>query len=510
MALYHLSVKPVSRGAGRSAVAAAAYRMAEALHDARTGQAHDYTRKRGVEARILLVPQHGGVAAFEGEGWTAERERLWNAAEAAEKRKDARVAREYELALPCELDAAGRHRLVAAFGHELVGRYGVAVDAAIHAPGWEGDQRNWHAHVLATTRRATADGLGEKAGIELSDSTRGKLGLGKTADEIDAVRAAWGGLVNRALAQARAAERVDHRSYARQGRGEVVPMQHAGPAVSGLERKAERQRMQAEAREGLERVEAEAPTAVSEPVGGGRACPGAADPFRGPGWPWNRQGRGYKPRHGSAGPSRRAGAGAACVGFRGRFRGGSGAGDAGGAAQRRNPGAEPAGGGGANSGSAGAARGGRAGASGPGRGAVGAGTGAGVGGASGGGATGARAGSRAAAAGAGAGGGRAPGRTGTAGAGKIGGATAAGSRAVAAGTDAGTAGCGAGAVSRGVGRGGGGRAAGAGGGRGGTAARGGAGTAAEPGAKLGDVAQCQFATPSVRAALPDVIQSRSL
>ena len=258
MALYHLSVKPVSRGAGRSAVAAAAYRTAEPLHDARQGVTHDYTRKRGVEARMLLMPYGGGVASFEGEGRTAERERLWNAAEAAERRKDARVAREYELALPCELDGDGRRRLVTAFAGELVRRHGVAVDAAVHAPGREGDQRNWHAHVLATTRRAEAGALGEKAGIELSDTARAKLGLGKAADEIEELRALWGGLVNRALAQARAAERVDHRSYARQGRGALAPMQHAGPAVSGIERKAERRRAQAQTRAQPEQGQEEA------------------------------------------------------------------------------------------------------------------------------------------------------------------------------------------------------------------------------------------------------------
>ncbi len=252
MALYHLSVKPVSRAGGRSAVACAAYRSADVLHDQRTGQVHDYERKRGVEATMLLMPGGAGeLLAMEGAGCTAERERLWNAAEAAEKRKDARVAREYEVALPHELDAEARRRLMAAFGRELVGRYGVAVDAAIHAPGREGDQRNWHAHVLATTRKATAAGLGEKAEIELSDAARGKLGLGKAADEIEGVRALWGGLVNRALEHARVAERVDHRSYERQGRADLAPTQHMGPGAQALERQAERK--------ARERVAAEAP-----------------------------------------------------------------------------------------------------------------------------------------------------------------------------------------------------------------------------------------------------------
>lgn len=246
LALYHLSVKPVSRSGGRSAVACAAYRSGEELHDERQGVTHDYTRRQGVEETLLLAPAEAAWAQ-------QDREALWNAAEAAEKRKDARVGREYELALPCELDAMGRRALVEAFAGELVERFGVAVDAAIHAPGREGDQRNWHAHVLTTTRRAEADGLGEKAGIELSDTARAKLGLGKAADEIEGLRAVWAGQVNRALEQARVAERVDHRSYARQGRGELAPMQHAGPAVCGLERKAGRQRREAEAQARQER-----------------------------------------------------------------------------------------------------------------------------------------------------------------------------------------------------------------------------------------------------------------
>ena len=290
MALYHLSVKPVSRGAGRSAVAAAAYRTAEALRDARTGQAHDYTRKRGVEARLLLVPQRGGVAAFEGAGWTAERERLWNAAEAAERRKDARVAREYEVALPCELDADGRHRLVAAFAGELARRHGVAVDAAIHAPGREGDQRNWHAHVLATTRRVTGDEIGGKAEVELSDAARAKLGLGKAADEIEGLRAVWGGLANRALAQARAEARVDHRSFARQGI-EREAEQHLGAAASGLERRAARRerargaeasRMGTGLEAGLGPIQArERPPAAQAPPTAGPAPEGPARPSAG-------------------------------------------------------------------------------------------------------------------------------------------------------------------------------------------------------------------------------------
>ena len=114
---------------------------------------HDYAGKRDVEAVVLVVPEHAPV-------WADDRERLWNAAEAAERRKDAVVAQEWELALPAELNRAGRLELVEAFASALVERYGVATDVAIHAPHREGDQRNWHAHVLTTTRRLEAEGLG--------------------------------------------------------------------------------------------------------------------------------------------------------------------------------------------------------------------------------------------------------------------------------------------------------------------------------------------------------------
>jgi ATP-dependent exoDNAse (exonuclease V) alpha subunit len=94
--------------------------------------------------------------------WARDRQQLWNAAEATEKRKDARVAREHEVALPHELTARQRVELVRGFATELANRYGVAVDFAIHRPHREGDLRTYHAHVLATTRALTPTGLGRK------------------------------------------------------------------------------------------------------------------------------------------------------------------------------------------------------------------------------------------------------------------------------------------------------------------------------------------------------------
>src|ERR1035438_6922421 len=182
MAIYHLSVKPISRGAGRSATAAAAYRSGELVHDLTSDEVFDYTRKRGVEHTEIVLPT---AAAKLDINWARDRQALWNAAEMAEKRKDSRVAREYEVALPHELKAEQRVELVRAFAAELANRYGVAVDFAIHKPHRNGDERNHHAHIMTTTREITATGLGRKTDIELGDRDRAKKGLVSGADEIE-------------------------------------------------------------------------------------------------------------------------------------------------------------------------------------------------------------------------------------------------------------------------------------------------------------------------------------
>ena len=156
MALYHLSIKAVSRSSGRSAVGAAAYRSGTRLTNERDGVTHDYTRRGGVlrDASFIVAPS--------GAEWAQDRAALWNAAERAETRKNSTVAREYELALPAELDGEGRARLAREFAAAVVARFGVVADVALHEPGREGDQRNHHAHVLTTTRQAGPDGLGAK------------------------------------------------------------------------------------------------------------------------------------------------------------------------------------------------------------------------------------------------------------------------------------------------------------------------------------------------------------
>jgi hypothetical protein len=233
MAIYHLSVKPVSRGGGRSATAASAYRAAELVHDHTTGQTFDYSRKRGVEHAEIVLPT---AAARRDINWARDREALWNAAERAERRSNSRVAREYELALPHELSRAQRLELVRAFAAEIANRHGVAVDFAIHAPHREGDHRNHHAHVLATTRLIEPGGLGEKASIEWSDTNRRKAKLEPARKEIEAIRERWAQLANERLHEHGIQARVDHRSLAAQGI-EREATSHLGPSVSALERR---------------------------------------------------------------------------------------------------------------------------------------------------------------------------------------------------------------------------------------------------------------------------------
>lgn len=151
--------------------------------------------------------------------WAKNRDTLWNGAEQAEVRKNARVAREYLVALPAELSAEGRMQLVAGFSRELVERYRFALDVAIHAPrDFPGsDPRNFHAHLLATTREATLEGLGAKTTLEWSDAKRREAGLGPVIGELLQVRQRWAMAANAALEQAHVAARIDHRTLRAQG-----------------------------------------------------------------------------------------------------------------------------------------------------------------------------------------------------------------------------------------------------------------------------------------------------
>ena len=224
MATYHLAAKAVSRSAGRSATAAAAYRAAECIEDDRTGRQHDYTRKRGVEHTEIVVPdgQPGPDRAV-----------LWNLAERAERRKDACVAREIEIALPSELTAAQRHALAVGFARTLVTERGCAVDVCIHAPSKDGDERNHHAHLLMTTR--TALRLESGAIVLGAKCEQERAGRDRKAD-LAAIRERWAAMCNAALQYAGHAARVDHRTLKAQGI-DLEPTRHMGPTATALERR---------------------------------------------------------------------------------------------------------------------------------------------------------------------------------------------------------------------------------------------------------------------------------
>ena len=228
MASYHCSIKPVSRGSGRSSTAAA-YRAGVCLEDKRTGEVHDYTRKQGIEHAELVLP----------EGVSLDREQLWNAAENAEKRKDARVAREFEIALPSELTQEQRLELATDFAKSLVDKYGVAADVAVHEPSRKGDQRNHHAHILITTRQLSAQGLGEKTDLEREDKALRAQGKPTGREQIEHLRGEWATRCNLALARAGHQERVSHKSLEAQGI-DREPTTHLGPVATAMERRGER------------------------------------------------------------------------------------------------------------------------------------------------------------------------------------------------------------------------------------------------------------------------------
>ena len=201
--IYHLHTKHISRSSGQSVVAAVVYRCAERMRDERTGRIHDYTRRAGVEASFLILPPSANPGLTRAE--------LWNRAEAAEKRKDARLAREVEIALPADLSSAQRQGVAGEFARLLSDRYGVAVDVALHKPGKGGDSRNYHAHLLMTTRKVEGCDLTEKSLFELSGRARAKLGMGHEKEQVEKIREDWARLCNRALELAGKEEKIDHR-----------------------------------------------------------------------------------------------------------------------------------------------------------------------------------------------------------------------------------------------------------------------------------------------------------
>ena len=209
MAIYHLNLRNISRGDGRSSVAAAAYRSGERLTDARSGRVSDYRRKREIAHTSLLVPP-------EAVGWVGGREDLWNAVEQAERRSDARLAKEVNIALPAELSKVDQIALAEAYGRWLMGQ-GLIVDLAVHGLG----TRNPHFHAMMTTRQLNAEGFGKKHRW-LDDKAF-----------VVRCRQAWTEICNGWLGKGGRSERIDDRSLRAQGIGRK-PTLHRGVIVDKM------------------------------------------------------------------------------------------------------------------------------------------------------------------------------------------------------------------------------------------------------------------------------------
>lgn len=217
MAIFHLHVKNISRAEGRSVVAAAAYRAGETLANKAEERLSAFGGRRDVLHAEIRVP---AIAP----GWANDRASLWNAVEAAERRKDARLAKEIEVALPRETSPAIWLKLARGMA-DLYTSQGFVVDLAIHD---DGTAHNPHAHLLLTTRSLSAEGFG------------GKMRQADNLKFVTEARAFWATLVNDALDAAGLSGSVDARSHRAAGI-ETRPGEHRGP--NRAERRARREMM---------------------------------------------------------------------------------------------------------------------------------------------------------------------------------------------------------------------------------------------------------------------------
>lgn len=225
MAIYHFSVKNISRAQGRSAVACAAYRSGEKLIDERQGKEQDYTKKTGVELTRIYAPIGTNAELL-------DRGQLWNAVEKTERRKDANLAREFEIALPQELNKAEREKLVDELCNKIVERHNVIVDAAIHAPHTDSgsDERNYHAHIMFTGRHIDLE-TGDFAAKKNRDFNKEN-----SSETVQKWREDFADMTNAHLMRAgHLFSSVDHRSYAAQGLDKEATA-HEGSAVTKLRR----------------------------------------------------------------------------------------------------------------------------------------------------------------------------------------------------------------------------------------------------------------------------------
>ena len=224
MAIYHFSVKTISIGNGRSAVACAAYRSGEKLVCDFYGKEQDYTKKTGVEFTEIYAPKNTNTELL-------NRQTLWNQVEKAERRKDALLAREFEIAFPSELNAEQRKKMLNELCQNIVNKYGVLVDAAIHAPHTDSgsDERNYHAHIMFTTRSINEHG-------DFSAKKYRDFSRDNGTETVSHWRESFAELCNQHLEKNGFDERVDHRSYEDQV-CDLQATQHEGPQTTYLRRR---------------------------------------------------------------------------------------------------------------------------------------------------------------------------------------------------------------------------------------------------------------------------------
>ncbi|MBB5687860.1 Ti-type conjugative transfer relaxase TraA [Sphingobium boeckii] len=210
MAIYHFSVKVISRAAGSSAVAAAAYRSASRLHDRRLDRGHDFSNKAGVVHSEVMLPEGAP------ERWQ-DRATLWNDVEAAEVRKDAQLAREIEFAIPRELTQEQGIALARDFVAQEFVANGMVADLNVHWDVGAGGEAKPHAHVMLGMREVSEDGFGPK----VRDWNR--------TDLLQQWRERWEAHVNTRLAALDIDARIDRRSLEAQGI-DLEPQNKIGPA----------------------------------------------------------------------------------------------------------------------------------------------------------------------------------------------------------------------------------------------------------------------------------------
>lgn len=222
MAIYHLSTKIIGRSENRSAVASAAYRAGEKLHDERLGRSFKFQRQERVAHTEIIAPASAPQ-------WVSDRSKLWNSVEANERRKDAQLSREFEVALPHELPLRLQKELLANWIKEQVTPLGLVADVAIHKKPI-GEEQNDHAHVMTTFRSIEADGSWSKTKDRSLNSP----------EQLEQWRSSWANHVNAALERAGYEDRqVDHRSNKRRGI-EILPTIHEGYAAQGIEARGAR------------------------------------------------------------------------------------------------------------------------------------------------------------------------------------------------------------------------------------------------------------------------------